>query len=145
MLSKFKHFKFKEYNTPFDSSVKLAKNDGRSIAQLEYASAIGSLMYLMHCTRPDIAFAVCKLSRYTSNPSGEHWKAISRVFGYLTKTIGLGLFYNDFPATLEGYTDASSITNEKGNISISGWLFLLGGGAISWASKKKTCISHSTM
>lgn len=145
MLSKFKHLKFKEYNTPFDSSVKLAKNDGRSIAQLEYASAIGSLMYLMHCTRPDIAFAVCKLSRYTSNPSGEHWKAISRVFGYLTKTIGLGLFYNDFPATLEGYTDASWITDEKDNMSTSGWLFLLGGGAISWASKKQTCISHSTM
>ncbi|XP_075099495.1 secreted RxLR effector protein 161-like [Nicotiana tabacum] len=60
----------KGYNTPYDSSVKLTANTGRAVAQLEYASAIGSMMYAMHCTRPDIAFAVCKLSRFTSNPEG---------------------------------------------------------------------------
>ncbi|KAG5527251.1 hypothetical protein RHGRI_028223 [Rhododendron griersonianum] len=145
MLLKFKHLGLKDFNTPFDSSIKLTENSGRAIAQLEYASAIGTLMYLMHCTRPDIAFAVCKLSRYTSNPSREHWKVVVRVFGYLKKTIGLGLFYHSFPAALEGYTDASWITSQGDNKSTSGWVFLLGGGAISWASKKQTCISHSTM
>ena len=94
---------------------------------------------------PCVKHTICKLSRFTSNPGGEHWKAINRVFGYLKKTIGLALFYNDFPATLEGYTDASWINDAKDNLSTSGWLFLLGGGAISWASKKQTCISHSTM
>ncbi|GKB49596.1 hypothetical protein Tco_0900349, partial [Tanacetum coccineum] len=56
----------KECNTPFETSVKLEVNSGRVVAQLEYASVIDSLMYAMHCTRPDIAFAVSKLSQYTT-------------------------------------------------------------------------------
>ena len=100
---------------------------------------------LVQLTRPDIAFAVCKLSRYTINPSIEHWKAIVRVFGYLKRTKFFALFYNKFPSILEGYTDASWITSINDNKSTSGWIFTLGGGAISWASKKQTCITHSTM
>ena len=111
IISKFKHLSIKEFNTPFDSSIKLSDNSGSAVAQLEYASAIGSLMYLMHCTRPVIVFSVCKLCRFTSNPGGELWTAISRVFGYLRRTIGLGLFYNEYPAMLEGYTDASWMTS----------------------------------
>ncbi|KAH9669996.1 hypothetical protein KPL70_022027 [Citrus sinensis] len=110
-----------EANTPYDSSIKLLENSGRIVAQLEYDSAIGSLMYAMHCTRPDIAFAVCKMSRFTSNPSVEHWKAISRIL------------------------DASWVTNTRDNKSTSGWIFTIAGGAVSWASKKQTCITHSTM
>uniref|UniRef100_A0A2N9HML0 Integrase catalytic domain-containing protein n=1 Tax=Fagus sylvatica TaxID=28930 RepID=A0A2N9HML0_FAGSY len=124
---------------------KLVENTGRVIAQLEFASAIGSMMYAMHCTRPDIAFAVNRLSRYTSNPSAEHWKAIARVLGYLKKTKDLGLYYSGYPAVLEGYSDANWVTSVGDNKSTSGWIFTLGGGAISWASKKQSCISHSTM
>ena len=72
MLDKFKRLKFKDFNTPFDPSLKLEKNSGRAMAQLEYASAIGCLMYLTPYTRPDVAFAVSKLSKFTSNPSVEH-------------------------------------------------------------------------
>ena len=136
ILNKFNHLNIKEANTPYDVSSKLTENTGRSVAQIEYASAIGSLMYAMHCTRPDIAFTVCKLSRFTSNPSVEHWKAIARVLGYLKKTMNLGLLYNKFPAVLEGYTDASWITSIKDNKSTSGWVFTLAGGVVSWASKK---------
>ena len=68
----FKHLEIKEAYTPFDSDVKLNENSGRAIAQLEYASAIGSMMYAMHCTIPDIAFVVCRPSRYTSYPSIDH-------------------------------------------------------------------------
>uniref|UniRef100_A0A2N9HK96 CCHC-type domain-containing protein n=1 Tax=Fagus sylvatica TaxID=28930 RepID=A0A2N9HK96_FAGSY len=134
-----------EVNTPFDSNYKLVENTGRAIAQLEYASAIGSMMYAMHCTRPNVAFAVNRLSRYTSNPSAEHWKAIARVLGYLKKTKDLGLYYSGYPAVLEGYSDANWVTSVGDNKSTSGWIFTLGGGAISWASKKQSCISHSTM
>ena len=48
------------------------KNIGKSIAQIEYASAIDNLIYVMHYTIPDIAFTICKLSRYTSNFSIDH-------------------------------------------------------------------------
>ena len=81
MLDKFSHLKIKEANTPFDSSIKLEKNNGRAMTQLEYASALESLMYVAHCTRADIAYVVSKLSRFTSNPSMEHWKANERVLG----------------------------------------------------------------
>ena len=121
------------------------KNTGRAIAQLKYASAIGSMMYAMYCTRPDISFSIGKLSRFTSNPSVDHWKAIDRVVGYLRKTISLRLFYSEFLVVLEGYSDASWITSVSDNKSTSGWIFTLGRGVISWASKKQTCISHSTM
>ena len=83
VLSKFSHLNSKEANTPYDVSSKLTENNGREVAQIEYASAIGSLMYAMHCTRLDIAYAVCKLSRFTSSPSVEHWKPIARVLGVL--------------------------------------------------------------
>ncbi|XP_050888596.1 uncharacterized protein LOC127093731 [Lathyrus oleraceus] len=72
MLDKFKHLRFKEVNTPFDPNLKLKKNNGRALDQWEYASTIGWLMNLMQCTRPDIAFVVSKMSKFTSNLNGEH-------------------------------------------------------------------------
>ena len=72
VLQRFEHLNIKEANTPFDRSIKLDDNTGRAIAQLEYAIAIGNMMYGMHCTRLDISFSVGKLSRFTSNPSVDH-------------------------------------------------------------------------
>ncbi|GJU47592.1 zinc finger, CCHC-type containing protein [Tanacetum coccineum] len=131
---------FLNVSTPMDTSEKLMPNNGEVVSQLEYSRVIGCLMYAMTYTRPGIAFAVGKLSRYTSNPSTQHWQAIQRVLKYLKKTI-----YTGYPSVLEGYTDASWISNVEDNLSTSGWVFLLGGGAISWASKKQTCITGSIM
>ena len=72
MLFKYKHLNVQEVNTPFDSNYNVVENTRRAIAQLEFASAIRSMMYAMHCTRPDVAFTVNRFSRYTSNPSAEH-------------------------------------------------------------------------
>lgn len=145
VINKFKHLNIKECSTSIDPSSKLIKNDGRAIAQLEYVSAIGNIMYVVQCTRPDIAYAISKLSRFTSNPSNDHWKALVRVIGYLKKIKNLGLQYTKFPAILEGFTDASWISSTDEIKSTSGWVFTLGGGAVSWKSKKQTCITHSTM
>jgi hypothetical protein len=71
----------------------------------------------MHCTRLYIIFVICKLSRYTSKPNTYHWKAIARIFGYLKRTIDLGLFYSDFPVVMEGYSDASWMTSSSGKKS----------------------------
>nr|GEV35381.1 zinc finger, CCHC-type [Tanacetum cinerariifolium] len=94
---------------------------------------------------PDIAFAVGKLSRYTSNPRTQNWQAIQRVLKYLKKTMNYRLVYSGYPSVLEGYTNASCISNTEDNSSTSGCVFLLGGSAIFWASKKQTCITGSTM
>nr|GEX90163.1 hypothetical protein [Tanacetum cinerariifolium] len=111
-LKKFSYFDCTPMNTPMDTCEKLIPNNGQAVSQLEYSTVIDCLTYAMTCTRPDIAFAVGKPSRYI---------------------------------ILERYTDASWISNTKDNSSTSGWVFLLGGGAISWASKKQTCITSSTM
>ncbi|GJX49302.1 zinc finger, CCHC-type containing protein [Tanacetum coccineum] len=100
--------------SPVDPTVKFRPNKGTLVSQLEYSRAIGCLMYAMISTRPDIAFAVGKLS-------------------------------SGYPSVIEGYSDASWINNMEDHSSTSGWVFLLGGGAISWASKKQTCITSSTM
>ena len=62
VFQRFEHLNINEANTPFDQSIKLGENTRRTITQLEYASAIGSTMYAMHCTRPDISFSVGRLS-----------------------------------------------------------------------------------
>nr|GEY61826.1 hypothetical protein [Tanacetum cinerariifolium] len=91
-----------EISTHTDTSKKLMPNNGQAVSQLEYSRVIGCLMYAMTCTRHDIAFAVGKLSRLT---------------------------YIGYPLMLEGYTDASCISNTEDNLSTSGWVFLLGGAA----------------
>ncbi|CAM8974416.1 unnamed protein product [Rhodiola kirilowii] len=145
VLKKFNCLNCSPVSTLMDPSVKLLPNTGEAVSQVEYSQVIGCLMYAMTSTRPDITYAVGKLSRYTSNPSTHHWEAIRQVLKYLKGTMNYGLVYAGFPSVLEGYTDASWITNLEDHSSTSGWVFLLGGGAISWASKKQTCITSSTM
>ncbi|CAM8926395.1 unnamed protein product [Rhodiola kirilowii] len=145
VLKKLNYLNCSPVSTHMDPSVKLMPNTGEAISQLEYSQVIGCLMYAMTSTRPDIAYAVGKLSRYTSNPSTHHWDSIRLVLKYLKGTMNYGLIYAGYPSVLEGYIDASRITNLEDHSSTSGWVFLLGGGDISWASKKQTCITSSTM
>ena len=102
-------------------------------------------MYVMNCTRPDIAYSVSKLSRFTSNPGENHWKSIIRVLGYLKYTQNYGLHFTRYPAVLEGYSNANWISDSKDSKSTSGYVFTLGGAAVSWKSSKQTCIARSTM
>ncbi|KAL4032975.1 hypothetical protein IC575_006058 [Cucumis melo] len=79
ILKKYNYFDSKPACTPYDSSVKLFKNTCDSVNQTEYASIIGSFRYATDCTRPDIAYVVGLLCRFTSRPSLKHWNAIERV------------------------------------------------------------------
>nr|GEY45613.1 zinc finger, CCHC-type [Tanacetum cinerariifolium] len=112
-----------------NTSEKLMPNNGQAVSQLEYSRVIGCLMYAMTCTRPDIAFIVGKLSRYTSHLGTQHWQAIQWVLKYLKKTINYRLMYIGYPSVLEGYTDVSWMSNTEDTSSTSGWVFLLGGAA----------------
>nr|GEX16390.1 zinc finger, CCHC-type [Tanacetum cinerariifolium] len=145
VLKKFNYSDCTPASTPLDTYEKLMPNKGLAVSHIEYSKVIGCLMYVMACTRLDIAFDVGKLSRYTSNPITQHWQAIQRVLKYLKKTMDYRLVHSGYLLVMEGYTDASWISNTKDNSSISVWVFLLGGGVISWASKNQTCITGSTM
>ena len=86
-----------------------------------------------------------RLSRYTSSLVAMHWKGIARVLKYLHLTHDYGLHYTRYPAILEGYSDDNSISNVKDSKSHSGYVFTLGGGAVSLKSSKQTVIAISTM
>ncbi|XP_075076452.1 secreted RxLR effector protein 161-like [Nicotiana tabacum] len=109
------------------------------------AQIIRSLMHLMNFTRPDIAYAVCRLSKYTHNPNREHWSALDRLMKYLRGTMNYGILYSVFPSTLEGYNDTNWISDSDETKFTSGYVFTLGSGPISWKSAKQTIIARSTM
>ena len=119
-------------STPFDSKVLLFKNHSDSVSQDKYAQIISSLIFLTNCTRPDIAYAIGKLSIYIHNPSIEHWDAIFRLLRYLKDTFDYGLSYYNYPAILEGYCDANWISDTDEVKPTSGYVFTLAGRAVSW-------------
>ena len=73
------------------------------MGQAEYAQIIGSLIHLMNFSKPNKAYAMCRLSRYTHNPNNDHWGALARLMKYLRDTMNYGILCNGFPAVLEGY------------------------------------------
>ena len=73
------------------------QEEEEDMSRVPYASAVGSLMYAMVFTRPDIALAVGVLSRFMSNPEKEHWTTVKRVFRYLCGTSDYGLCYQGIP------------------------------------------------
>ena len=73
ILGKIDKDNFGIARTFVDVTLHFSKNKAKSISQVEYSRIIDNLMYLMSCIRPDIAYAVNKLCRYTSNPGAKHW------------------------------------------------------------------------
>ena len=144
-LKKFGHYNDRPVVTPFDPKVQLKKNKGQSVSQLQYTQVLGSLMYIMNCTRPDLAYSVSRLSRYSHNPGRDHWDALVRVLQYLKHTMAYGLHYTKYPPVLEGFCDANWISNHNEGKSTSGYVFTLGGAAVSWKSSKQTVNTRSTM
>ncbi|KAL0392700.1 UNVERIFIED_CONTAM: Retrovirus-related Pol polyprotein from transposon TNT 1-94 [Sesamum radiatum] len=102
-------------------------------------------MFLMNYTRPDIAYAVSRLSRYTHNPNKEHWNALRRLLRYLNGIMNLCLHFNKHLVVLEGFCDANCVPDNDEISSTSGYVFTLGGGAISWKYAKRTYIDRCTM
>ena len=79
-------------------------------------------MYLTSVTRPNISFAVCKLSRFVSNPGDDHWRALERVMRYLKGTMSYGIRYTGHPKVLEGYCDANWISDADELYATSGYV-----------------------
>ncbi|CAM8980353.1 unnamed protein product [Rhodiola kirilowii] len=100
VLNRFNMNNAKPVSTPLASHFKLPKDfspsteeDEKHMANIPYASAIGSLMYAMVCTRSDIAQVVGVVSRYMNNPGKQHWEAVKWIFRYLRGTTDVGLCF----------------------------------------------------
>ena len=115
------------------------------MGQAEYAQIIKSLMHMMKFSRPDIAYAACRLSRYTHNPINDHCNALARLMKYLRGTMNYGILYSGLLVVLEGYSDANWISDLDEKKSTSGYVFTLRCGVVAWKSSKQTLIATSTI
>ena len=144
--------------TPLNPAVKLRKKtsvdhdstdkDSKDLG-LPYQSAVGALMYAMLGTRPDIAYAVTTLSQFNNNPTPEHWTAVMRVLRHLNGTKDYKLEYsggtNIGDEILFGYCDADWASNVDDRRSVTGYVFMLACGAISWQTKKQPTVALSSV
>lgn len=131
--------------TPMVQNQKLTKLDVPEIDPQPYQQALGSLMYAMVGTRPDIAYTVGALSQHSATPGQEHWVALKRVFRYLRGTTDLSIVYDgkihDEPFA---FVDADHANDPITRRSVGGYVYLIAGGAVSWSSKKQASVALSS-
>ena len=150
IIDRFNFNDLKPSSIPIDPAVPLSKSQSPSkledIAKMRnvpYREAVGSLMYAAMGTRPDIAFATSTVAQFSENPGWVHWEAVKRIFKYLLGTKKLELTYGGDQRGLVGYVDADGASQEHRR-AISGYVFMVDGGAVSWSSKKQELVTLST-
>lgn len=151
VLERFNMSNCKPVSTPLATHFKLnsdkcptSEKDKEEMKKVPYASAVGSLMYAMVCTRPDIAHAVGVVSRFLSNPGKDHWQAVKWILRYLRGTSKVCLCYGGDEPVLDGYTDADMAGDLDSRKSTSGYMMTFAGGAVSWQSRLQKCVALST-
>jgi hypothetical protein len=118
--------------------------DNREASKFPYRDIIGSCMYLMTCTRPDIAYAVGQLSRFNDCHGQIHHAAVKHLLRYLRGTSSIGITYGQFQTEPQGFSDASFATDLIRGRSITGYVFFMAGGPISWRSKTQETVALSS-
>ena len=147
VLTRYNMQSFNPVSTPAEPGTKLkvASETDECVDKQKYQSAVGSLMYLSAGIRPDITYIVSNLARFSSKPTTDHWNAVKRVMRYLRGTTKLGIHYSSGCSNkLIGYSDADWGGDVNDRKSTSGYIFKLNGGAVSWRSKKQSCVASST-
>jgi hypothetical protein len=147
ILQRFGKANVRPISTPSLANEHLRKLKSPEIEAKPYQRAIGSLMYPMLGTRPDLAFTVASLGRHAATPGTDHQRALERAFRYLRATSEWKLVFRRGMTnglTLHGYADADWASDVNDRKSTSGYVFLLAGGAISWSSKKQSSVALSS-
>ncbi|CAI7870911.1 unnamed protein product [Closterium sp. NIES-54] len=112
-----------------------------------YPELVGCLMYLMTCTRADLAYPLSLLARYVAPGRHRkvHWDAAKRVLRYLCSTLGMGLVLGGRgPVVLTGHVDASWVDDSAMQRSSQGYTFSLGSGSVSWQSTRSSSVLSSS-
>ena len=131
-------------------SSKVCASTPAEVARMKrilYASAVGSIMYAVKSTRPDVAFAQNLTNRYQQNPSEAHWTAVKNILKYLRNTKDMFLVYGgDMKRVLRVscYTDAGYLTDADDLKSQTGYVFVLNGGAVDQKSTKQSIYATSS-
>ena len=142
----------KPVSTPMEPAVNLnvstspvKPEDIERLKRIPYQSAVGALLYIYRGTRPDLAYAVSTISKFNNNYDETHWSAVKRVIKYLKGTRDIKLiFLKQTKPDLEGYSDASWATDPEDARSVTGYIFLMQGGAISWNCKRQSTVATSS-
>ncbi|TFY59187.1 hypothetical protein EVJ58_g5934 [Rhodofomes roseus] len=147
VLERFQMSNCKSARTPLPAGAVLEKNTdiASEIFRTRYQSIIGSIMYAMLGTRPDISFAVTRLAKFSSNPSKEHMKFAYYVLRYLQGTKELALCYDGGSNSgLIAYSDSDWAEDRDDRHSTSGFVFLMANCVVSWVSRRQPTVSLSS-
>ncbi|GAB2278532.1 hypothetical protein Dimus_039298 [Dionaea muscipula] len=111
-----------------------------------YLNAIGSIMYCMVSTRPDLSFSISLLSRYMSNPGPDHWNALKWLLRYLNSSISVGLNFGKWTNTLDlaTFVDSDFAGDRDSRKSTTSYCVTLAGNCISWKSQLQPIVALST-
>ncbi|UYV71230.1 hypothetical protein LAZ67_8002295 [Cordylochernes scorpioides] len=137
ILEKFNMSQANKVGTPTDNST--VPGEAEILENVPFREAIGSLMHLSCLTRPDITFALNKVSQKLAAPTKYDWEAVKRIFKYLVGTTEYGIMYQKGHkvGVLESFSDADFAGDPETIRSTSGVVCKLAGGAISWLSQNK--------
>ena len=140
-------------SSPMDPSMDLCMStDTDNAVDIPYASLIGSINYCTISMRPDITFATNKCTQFTSRPNLSHWEAAKQIVHYLLNTKEYSVTYKEkgngvegYSHNLAGFTDVDFAGDTNDHKSTMGWVFTFNGAPISWASKKQSLVTCSSM
>ncbi|GKA40772.1 hypothetical protein Tco_0733365 [Tanacetum coccineum] len=155
ILKKFKMENSKRSNVPMQEKSNLSKAQGENklgevkrIERVLYALAIGSIMYAVRCTRPDVAFAQNLCSRFQQNLSEAHWTVVKTILKYLRNIKDMVLVYGRNPGNelkVTCYTDVGFQIDKDDTKSQSGYVFVFNGGVMDWKNVKQSTIAMSSI
>src|SRR6266542_3984518 len=151
VLRRFNMHDAKPVITPLATHFKLSsalcpvsEDDIEYISRVPYSNAVGSLMYAMVCSRPDLSHALSAVSRYMANPGKEHWNAVQWIFRYLRGTSNACLQFGKSRDGLIGYVDSEYVGDLDKRRSLTDYIFAIGGCAVSWKASLQATVALST-
>nr|GEW27347.1 retrotransposon protein, putative, Ty1-copia subclass [Tanacetum cinerariifolium] len=158
ILKRFRKENSKNRNLPLHHGIMISKDlcskiddELDKISRVLYVLAIGSIIYVMTYTRPDVSFALSIVSRHQQNPGESHWTTIKNILKYLINTKYIFLVYGgEKELRVTGHYDAGWKTDKDDSQSQSGWVFLLNGEAVTGKVQSKIqwqtlCVSLSIL
>ena len=138
VLKRFSMEESKRGYLPMSQGIHLSKRmspktpeERNRMSSIPYASAIGSIMYAMLCTRPDVAYALGIASRFQADPGEDHWKVVKNILKYLRRTKDIFLIYGGSDLKLEAYSNSSFQSDLDDSKTISVYVFTVNGVAVS--------------
>lgn len=147
MLAKFGVSECKPRSTPSEQKLNF-DSEGEAIDSTGYRAIVGSLIYIITCTRPDLSWVVSKLSQHLAEPKQQHWVAAKHLLRYLRGTIDQELHYRKCVESLqlEEYSDADWAADKNDRRSTTGYCFSLTerGPVISWKSRNQPTVAQPT-